>query len=232
MRGGASQYLSGGSLEEDEEGDSFGQGGAELSPHAWLSSTRGFAALARYFRTRAVLLHTSDMPRFAPRDCFRGVPEVETVRLLQSLTALEDSQIFDIMDLFDPMQKGGVCLHEFFLLMSALAVSSIRDILEFLYQRGPAVHRLVAELPASTHWQALCTIALLLNLPEDDLRRHCRSLGLTPQRPVSYKEFEEVLFLATATRAGGGGGVSGLFQPGSPDPARARPAVPPCCRIF
>ena len=175
------------------------------------------------------------MPRFAPRDSFRGVPEAEAVRLLQTLTSLTDNQIFDVLDLFDPMQKGGVCLHEFFLLMSALAVSSAREAFEYLYQRGPALHRLVSELPAGTHWQALCTVALLLGLREGELRRHCLARGLTPQHPVAFGDFEEVLFLAVADRhtaQGGGGSLSALFRPPAPAPARARAPGAPCCSIL
>ena len=235
MPGAASQYLGGGAPEEEDGDEGLGPGGEGLSPHAWLGSARGFAALARHFRTRAVLLHTSDIPRFAPRDSFRGVPEAEAVRLLQTLTTLTDSQIFDVMDLFDPMQKGGVCLHEFFLLVSALAVSSAREAFEYLYLRGLALHRLVSELPAGAHWQALCTVALLLGLREGELRRHCLARGLTPRHPVTFGDFEEVLFLAVADRHAaqeGGGALSALFRPPAPAAARPRASGVPCCCIF
>ena len=174
-----------------------GAGDGPASAHAWLQTAKGYFILKKLFNTRASPLQTADLAQFDRREAYRGVPEGDAVKMLRALTRLEDHALYDVVDFFDPLQKGGVCFEEYFLLFSALAARTVKHRLEFLYQHGAAAFRLVRTVPRERQWHAMCTLATLLHVDPVVLRKHCidRGVDLKDELP-NLERIEEIYYLA------------------------------------
>ncbi|KAK3280144.1 hypothetical protein CYMTET_12006 [Cymbomonas tetramitiformis] len=168
---------------------------APSSLHETLHTNNGVVAVHKWFQAQATPVSgQSCSSPLQGSGGVRALMECDFCPLMKRLTDLPDHEIYELMDILDLEDVGGVLLKEFYLILALLSAMDRLQRLEVLYLHAKDMYDLLAGERYQLGWQGLRLWGLILGVKDSVLWETRVGLEVPLGPSLTFEDFQLLLY--------------------------------------